>query len=118
MCYSASWDNIMFVMENYFRLMQHWKRVMPKEIFELRYSDLLEDFDNTAKKLMGYCGLNTGEDIRDFHKLEREVSTASKFQVREPIYKTSSGKWRNYEPYYGKYFAEITVLAMKYNYGW
>lgn len=33
------------------------------------------------------------------HKLDRTVKTASHWQVRQPIYKTSVERWRNYENY-------------------
>lgn len=32
-------------------------------------------------------------------KSKRKVKTASQWQVRQPIYKTSKERWRNYEPY-------------------
>ena len=33
----------------------------------------------------------------DFQRAERAVKTASVWQVREPLYQRSSGRWRNYE---------------------
>lgn len=35
------------------------------------------------------------------HKLERTVKKASQWQVRQPIYKTSVQRWKNYEKYLG-----------------
>ena len=34
-----------------------------------------------------------------FNKLERTVKTASVWQVRQPIYKTSKAKWKRYEKF-------------------
>jgi len=36
-----------------------------------------------------------------FHKQDRSVFTASKWQARQPIYKTSKEKWRQYEKHLG-----------------
>ena len=33
----------------------------------------------------------------DFQRADRAVKTASVWQVREPLYQRSSGRWRNYE---------------------
>ncbi len=32
-----------------------------------------------------------------FHRQQGVVKTASVWQVREPLYRTSSGRWRHYE---------------------
>ena len=34
--------------------------------------------------------------VLDFHKAAAPVRTASVWQVREPLYQRSSGRWRNY----------------------
>jgi len=36
-----------------------------------------------------------------FHESRRFTKTASKDQVRKPIYISSSGRWRNYEQHLG-----------------
>ena len=35
----------------------------------------------------------------DFHRTVRPIESASSEQVRQPIYDTAVGHWRNYEPY-------------------
>jgi tetratricopeptide (TPR) repeat protein len=82
---------------DYHRLMQHWRKVLPVEIFELEYEALVQDQEATTLALLDFVGVEWDESVRDFYKTERAVRTASVTQVRQPIYKTSSQKWRKYE---------------------
>jgi hypothetical protein len=44
-----------------------------------------------------FLGLEWEDSLLDFAGTERAVKTASVWQVREPLYTRSSGRWRNYE---------------------
>jgi hypothetical protein len=37
----------------------------------------------------------------EFHKTQRVVKTASLWQVRQPLYKSSKERWRRYEGHLG-----------------
>jgi hypothetical protein len=43
----------------------------------------------------------------EFHRSERSVRTASFAQVRRPLYPTSVGRWRSYEPFLGPLVAAL-----------
>lgn len=47
--------------------------------------------------LLGHLGLAWEDGVLDFHKADTGVRTASVWQVREPLYRRASGRWRNYE---------------------
>lgn len=83
---------------DYRRLMEHWRNVLPKGAFlDVIYEDLVADTETQAKRILDFCGLEWDPACLEFHKMERQVRTASVTQVREPIYKTSIERWRNYE---------------------
>lgn len=87
---------------NYARLMQHWREVLPPGAFhEIQYEALVADQEGQARALLDYCELPWDAACMDFHKTERSVRTASVTQVRQPIYRTSVEKWRNYEKHLG-----------------
>ena len=44
----------------------------------------------------------------EFHQTSRPVKTASVTQVRQPLYRKSLARWKNYEPTLGDLFARIT----------
>ncbi len=80
----------------YLRLMRHWKALYP-DILDLDYDALVVEPRPAIERLLAYCGLDWEEAVLDFHKAGAPVRTASVWQVREPLYRRSSGRWRNYE---------------------
>ncbi|MFT4252360.1 MAG: sulfotransferase [Caulobacter sp.] len=79
------------------RLMAHWRQVLPIPIRELRYEDLIADPETVIRDLVSHCGLDWDPACLDFQATERTVQTPSRWQVRQPIYQTSMGRWRRYE---------------------
>lgn len=82
---------------DYHRLMRHWQSVLPIEIFELQYEDLVSDTEDQIRALLEYCGLDWEDACLAFNETERGVRTPSRWQVRQPIYRKSVARWRNYE---------------------
>ena len=84
----------------YVRLMRHWKALYP-DILDLDYDALVAEPRPAVERLLAHCGLDWEEGVLDFHKAAVPVRTASVWQVREPLYQRSSGRWRNYEKHLG-----------------
>ena len=82
---------------DYQRLMSHWQNLIPGEIFTVRYEELVVDQEKVSKQLIDYLGLEWDEKCIDFHNNERNVMSPSNIQVRQPMYKRSMNKWKNYE---------------------
>jgi hypothetical protein len=75
--------------------MEHWSRVLPPEvILDVQYEELVANFEPQARRIMAHCGLELDEACLSFHQTERVVRTASVTQVRQPIYRSSVGRWR------------------------
>jgi tetratricopeptide (TPR) repeat protein len=86
----------------YATLMQHWRRVLPHSVMiDVQYEDLVADLDGQARAIVDHCGLEWEDACLAFHQTQRQVKTASSVQVREPIYRTSVGRWRQYENFLG-----------------
>lgn len=81
----------------YERLMSHWHTVLPGRILDIHYEDTITDPEHWSRELIAHVGLEWDEACLAPHKLERTVKTASHWQVRQPIYKTSVQRWKNYE---------------------
>lgn len=80
---------------DYERLMDHWRAVLPPTHFlEVDYEAIVEDLETEARRMLTFLGLDWDPACLEFHKTKRAVRTASVNQVREPIYKTSAGRWR------------------------
>lgn len=81
----------------YRRLMAHWHCLYPGDIHDLDYDALVADPRPNIAALLRFCGLSWREACLSFHEADNAVRTASAAQVREPLYRRSSGRWRNYE---------------------
>lgn len=78
------------------RMSAYWARCLPLSMHHVQYETLIGDFENEARKLIDFLGLDWESACLEFHKTERAVSTASNWQVRQPLYDRSVGRWRNY----------------------
>ena len=81
----------------YAALMAHWRAVLPPGVMlEVRYEDVVADLEAQARAILMHCGLDWEEACLSFHRIERPVTTASAWQVRQPIYRSSVGRWQPY----------------------
>ena len=80
----------------YRRLMAHWKSLYGADILDFHYDDFVREPRPAVERLLAFCGLDWEEECLSFHRLKNAVKTASVWQVREPLYGRSSGRWRNY----------------------
>ena len=99
--YAYDLADIGFFYRQYQRLMDHWRRVLPLAIHEVRYEDLVADPDGQVRALIEFLGLPWDEHCLVHHRSRRAVQTASAWQVRQPIYASAIGRWRHYEKHLG-----------------
>jgi hypothetical protein len=85
----------------YIKLMEHWKSNAPGPLFEIQYEELIERQEELSRELVDFCGLEWDDKCLDFYKSKAPVKTTSYAQVRQKIYKTSAGRWKNYEAHIG-----------------
>lgn len=82
------------------RIIERSLATLPINAFELRYEDIVREFDATTQALCTFLGVPWDEELRRFDRTatRRGVSTASTTQVRRGLY-DGSGAWRPYERY-------------------
>jgi hypothetical protein len=74
----------------YAALMDHWRAILPPGIMlDVRYEDVVADFEAGARRLLAFCGLPWDDAVLRFHETPRPIRTASFKQARQPIYATS-----------------------------
>jgi tetratricopeptide (TPR) repeat protein len=75
-------------------LMEHWRRVLPDGVMiEVRYEELVADLAPQARRIVAHCGLAWDDACLSFHRTQRPIQTASVWQVRQPIYRSSVRSW-------------------------
>ena len=97
---------------SYQALMAHWRETLPPSRFlEVDYEWVVGDTEREARRLLDFLGLPWDDRVLKFHETDRPVRTASVNQVRRPIYKTSTGRWRKHAAELGPLLAALGVDA-------
>jgi len=82
-----------------------WNRVLGEigenSITEISYEELASDPETQVPQLVAAAGLPWDPRCLEFHKTKRTVMTASVYQVRQPMYNTSIGRWHHFERHLG-----------------
>ena len=95
--------DLVFQYRQYERLMEHWRSALPANRFtEVEYETLIADREAETRRLVAFCGLEWNEACLAPERNARVVTTASVWQARQPVYKTSLQRWRRYEPWLGE----------------
>ncbi|HYV35824.1 MAG TPA: sulfotransferase [Gemmataceae bacterium] len=94
--YSWSLEDLGLYYREYERLMAHWHHVLPLQVYDVRYEDLVARQEQVSRELVAFCGLKWEDRCLEFHKNPRPVKTASALQVRRPMYTSSLARWKHY----------------------
>ncbi len=87
---------------SYQRLTAHWRSVLPADRFiEVEYEELTRAPEPVIRRIIAACGLSWHDACLRPESNPRAVNTPSKWQTRQPIYRTSVARWRRYEPWLG-----------------
>ena len=95
--WASDQQHIVTRLQQYQRVMEHWRKVLPVPLLEVDYEETVADLEGVTRKLVDWCGLAWEPACLEFHKAKRPVRTASVVQVRQPVFRTSVGRWKHYE---------------------
>ena len=82
---------------NYVQIMEFWKETCPIPIHDVFYEDLVTNTESVARGMIEYIGEDWQDSVMDRSGSQKAVKTLSVWQVRQPVFQSSKGKWRNYE---------------------
>ncbi len=89
--------NIRLAYEQYRQLMDHWEEVLPEGlILNVDYEELVSDREAASRRMIEFLGLDWDEACLAPGENRSPVHTPSMWQVRQPIYRTSIGRWQHY----------------------
>jgi tetratricopeptide (TPR) repeat protein len=95
--------DIAFYYRQYERIMAHWRAVLPDgHLLEVDYEALIADRDTLTRRMIAFCGLEWDDACLAPEQNPRVVRTASMWQARQPVYRSSIERWRRYEPWLGE----------------
>jgi tetratricopeptide (TPR) repeat protein len=103
-------DELVAYFHSYRRLTDHWRSVLPADRFlEVDYEELTRAPEPVIRRIIAACGLAWDDACLRPESNPRAVRTPSKWQTRQPIYRTSVARWRRYEPWLGPLRALVDV---------
>jgi len=82
-------------------LMENWQERFEDKILEVSYEEITENLEDVCREVLDYCELPWDQNCLEFHESKHPVFTLSASEVRKPIFKSSVGRWRNFEKYLG-----------------
>ena len=96
MSYATDLLDIGHYYREYRRLMIHWKRLFGADIIDLNYDHFVREPHIVAPPVFEALGLRWDPRFLGHARSGRSVQTASVWQVREPLYRRSSGRSQHY----------------------
>ena len=78
------------------RLMEHWQQRIQLPIHRLDYEDMVSDPQSTMEKLSLFVGLPVAAASDETTSSPAAITSASMWQARQPIYRSSVGRWEHY----------------------
>ena len=100
------------------RLADASRERLPLAVHEVRYEDVVNDLRATAGRLVEFLGLPWNDDLMNPSETarRRQIRTPSASQVVRPIYRTSIGQWRNFEPQLTPILPRLEHWVRRYDY--
>jgi tetratricopeptide (TPR) repeat protein len=97
MRYACDIEDTYFYSRELNRLVDHWKSLFSDTIHVVQYDELVIDPKTVVSSTLNFLDLEWEDSCLNFHQLHNVVSTASVWQIRQPLYQRSSGRWRHYK---------------------
>jgi tetratricopeptide (TPR) repeat protein len=97
----------------YSRLIEHWRRVLGDWLVEINYEELVRQPARVGATIAEACNVHWVESAVETHRNAGISMTASAAQIRQPIYQSSVGKWRNYERHLAPLLAALASHGVR-----
>jgi tetratricopeptide (TPR) repeat protein len=93
--FSYDFSSIAAFMDGHDRIVAHRRNALPLAFFDLEYEALVKEPDAVLERLRGFLGLHE-KGLTKGDPDAQVVTTASVWQVRQPVYTSSIGRWVEY----------------------
>jgi Tfp pilus assembly protein PilF len=98
--YANDLEDLAHYYTEYHRVMEHWRSTLPENVvLDVPYEGLVADQETWSRKMLEFVGIPWDPCCLEFHRTQRTVITASKWQVRQRMSAASVARWRNYEKF-------------------
>lgn len=118
---SSAYLTLESAVNQYANVMGFWLEMRPRmgeRWMEIRYEDMVEDLPAVARSVLGFLGVAYEENVLKFyeHARTKRVHSPSHAEVRQPLYRTAVGRWRNYQKHLEPHLAGLERFIKEFNY--
>ena len=71
-------------------------------MLDVDYEEMVAEPESISRRIIDFVGLPWNDAYMRPQDNRRAVKTASMWQARQPVYRSSVARWRNYEPWLGE----------------
>lgn len=97
--YAYAMEDIATFAHGHDRLMDHWRKCLDLPVFELEYERLIDQPGGVLQQIGDFLGLPGQDLVAAESDGCSAIFTASAWQARQPMYRSSVGRWRRFAPY-------------------
>src|ERR1051325_1173214 len=118
---TASWLSLEGTIEHYNLIMglwTAWKPCLGELAIEVRYEDMVDNLEASARRTLDFLGLVWEPKVLRFHEhaSTKIVRSPTFAEVTQPLYRGSVGRWKNYKKYFEPHLAKLEPLARAFGY--
>ncbi len=108
--FTYDFEDLFNFYKEYLELMNFWKSKLNKEIYDIKYENIVLSPEDEIKKLLNFCELDFEKECLSFYNNKRPIKTVSSAQARQPLYNKSISSYKNFEKYMKEVFDKIDNL--------
>jgi len=97
MGYTCDLRDLATISTHHRKLMDHWAAALPNPVLEVHYERLVAEPEQEIRRIVEFLELDWNADCLSFQEKGGSVSSPCFWEVRQPIFETSVGKWKRYE---------------------
>lgn len=105
--YTYSFDDLATKYQHYRDYMAHWKQQPGLRILDVHYEELVATVETTTRRLVDYIELDWDDACLNYRQHESGTTSASRLQVRKPVYTSSIGAWKPYAEHLAPLYEKI-----------
>lgn len=115
--FTNSLDSLVDFYAGYRKLMNKWEIEFGKQIHTIEYEKLVESTSDVVKGMMEFLGADYHDQSNDLGDEVRPIRTASVWQARQAVHKSSLARWRAYYEFAPSFFDKIAQIDVEHRSG-
>ncbi|MDX1380149.1 MAG: sulfotransferase [Xanthomonadales bacterium] len=91
----------------YRRLVDHWRTAYPDRVHDVHYEQMVSEPEAALRDVLAFLELDWDPAVLTAGEDARPVRTASAWQARQPVHRSSVGKWQRYADQAPEFFERL-----------